>query len=71
MSTLKDCINKIKDSNKLNITARFKNLTQDYKSYSYEKHKKILYGRTSRDYGSIDGEYTVIEVDGKRLLGDF
>lgn len=37
----------------------------------YIKPKKILYGRTSRDAGSIEGEYTVIDIDGKKLLGDF
>lgn len=35
-----------------------------------EKPKTILYGRTSREFGSIEGEFSVVEIDGKKLLDD-
>lgn len=54
----------------LNIYKGCENLVQNMRSYEYHKPKKILYGRTSRDAGSIEGECTVIEINGKKLLGD-
>lgn len=34
-------------------------------------NRKVLYGRSSKEFGSIEGEFTIIEIDGKKLLKDF
>lgn len=43
-------------------------MKSDYDKYMKKESRKILYGRTSREFGCIEGEYSVLEIDGKRLL---